>query len=304
LGRQALGAALRTLGQGDLGILLPEFICRDVPETCRKMGFTVRWYEVDRQLRPLGLSKQPACRAILAVHYFGFPQDLKPFQAYCRRTGAHFIEDAAHAFLSKTPQGKPLGSAGDFGIFSFRKTLPLPDGAALRAGSVWRGATRRATRCLAGKPASRRLEFVKKNILQRWPRAGFELRRLLRPLRTFCERLIPTPEFQPPFPGLGKALQALKPLKEIQRRQKAWKEFHRLALQAGVSPLRGGLPPGACPYGYAFRSHHPPDAMRRAAAAAGFSLIRWPDLPGEIRGPIPHFYQNVYFINFLESCPS
>jgi len=252
-------------------------------------------------LRPLGLSKQPACRAILAVHYFGFPQDLKPFQAYCRRTGAQLIEDAAHAFLSKTPQGQPLGSAGDFGIFSFRKTLPIADGAALRAGSVWQGATRRATRCLAGKPASRRLEFVKKNILQRWPRVGFELRRLFRPLRIFCERITPTPEFQPPFPGLGKALQAVRPLEEIQRRRKAWKEFHRLACRAGLRPVFSRLPATVCPYGFPFRGSAARCLLEEEAKRRGFSVMVWPDLPRELRNQKQVLRLRVRMVNFLLS---
>lgn len=304
LGRQALAVALKTLEQGHLGILLPEFICRDVPETCRRMGFVIRWYAVDRQLRPVGLSRQPACRAILAVHYFGFPQDLRPFQAYCRRVGAYLIEDAAHAYLSKTPQGKPLGTVGDFGIFSFRKTLPTSDGAALKTCKTRRNATCRLAKSIGGRPASRKLENLWKNVMRKCPKVGLTFRFLLRPIWVRWEKIRITPEFQPPFSGFSKVMQAVNPREEIRRRRSAWKSFQALGLQSGIRPLFANLPAETCPYGYPFFSKNPSPAIHRAAKAKGFSMIRWPDLPHEVKRSAPKFYHEVYLINFLKSCPN
>jgi len=50
------------------------------------------------------------------------------------RKGLLLIEDCAQALLSKFGES-PLGSFGDVAIFSIRKTLPVPDGGALVAGT-------------------------------------------------------------------------------------------------------------------------------------------------------------------------
>ena len=299
LGRQAVGAALKTLGQGHLGILLPEFICRDIPETCRKMGFSVHWYSVDRQLRPVGLASKPACRAILAVHYFGFPQDLKPFQTYCRRTGAQLIEDAAHSFLSKSPKGKALGSVGDFGISSFRKILPIANGAALstkkpfQKNFIWPKQKRSF--------ASEFWKF-KKTLGTKSPWLFSRLRRLWHPLAELQSRLTLTCELQPPFPGLAVTLRKLSPRHEILRRQRAWKKFNRLGPKVGVRPVFSRLPANVCPYGYAFWGKPVNRILEIAAEKEGFSVISWPDLPPEIMGFAPKFYKDVRLVNFLKPC--
>jgi len=260
------------------------------------MGFTVRWYAVDHQLRPLGLSKQPVCRAILAVHYFGFPQDLKPFQAYCRRTGALLIEDAAHAFLSKTPQGQPLGSAGDFGIFSFRKTLPIADGAALAVKKP-----RKKKMLLPKQKQSFRGEFwrLKKTMGTKFPRLFSSLRRLWHPLVKLQSRLPLSFELQSPFAGLADTLRVLSPRHEILRRQAAWKKFNRLGFKAGVRPVFARLPRNVCPYGYAFRGKPINRVLEKAAEMEGFSVIRWPDLPTTVHGKKITGQGSVGLVNFL-----
>lgn len=300
LGRQALGVALQTLGQGHLGILLPEFICRDVPETCHRMGFTVHWYSVDKKLRPVGLARKPACRAILAVHYFGFPQDLRPFQAYCRRTGARLIEDAAHAFLSRNSQGKSLGTAGDFGIFSFRKSLPLPNGAGLIAQPPLR-------KHLLSLEQSRQqdgnlqdiLWKFKKTFAKNFPRLSCSVRRFLRPLARLRSRIQLTSNLQYPFRSLTGALRNLSEQQEILRRRRAWAKFYRLGAKAGVRPVFSHLPPNTCPYGYAFWGKFKDPIMEKAAEEDGFSVIRWPDFPKRIQGQKKSQQGSVGLVNFL-----
>lgn len=59
-------------------------------------------------------------KAILVYHQYGFPQDLDPILAYAHKHGLVVIEDCAHT-LAGTYKGKPLGSFGDFAIYSFSK---------------------------------------------------------------------------------------------------------------------------------------------------------------------------------------
>jgi len=296
--------ALKTLGQGDLGILLPEFICRDVPETCRRMGFAIRWYRVNKQLQPIGLSRMPSCRAVLAVHYFGFPQDLRAFKKYCQRTGAILIEDAAHGFLSRDAQGKLLGTSGDFGVFSFRKILPIPDGAGLKVSKKWVKKTRIATSDIHQNSASDMLWNLKRVLIKSHPKLAKIIRTLARPLLKISSQIKNIPLLQSASINIEENLKDLGGRTEVQRRRKAWSKFHQLGVRSGVKPVFTKLPAGVSPYGYAFFSDQPIRSIQKVAVADGFTLIRWPDLPKDAESGVPKFYKNIHLVNFLKSCPS
>ena len=122
--RHALVEALRLsgCGSGDR-VLVPEFICRDVLGSIHSLGAEPVFYEVTPTLAPRDLDQAQPAKAVLAVNYFGFPQDLEPFGLYSQRTGAVVIEDNAHGFLSKTEDGQLLGTRTDLGIVSIRKTF-------------------------------------------------------------------------------------------------------------------------------------------------------------------------------------
>src|SRR3569623_1184814 len=137
LARHALVAGLRLygIGQGDK-VLLPEFICRDVLGALAAVGAQPVWYPVGPDLQPSRApSEWPDARAVLAVNYFGFPQPLDPFRDYAAKQGAVLIEDNAHGFLSRDESGHWLGTRGDLGISSLRKTLLMSDGAMLMVGA-------------------------------------------------------------------------------------------------------------------------------------------------------------------------
>ncbi len=60
-------------------------------------------------------------RAVMVVHYAGICHDMDRIVEICRRKKLILIEDAAQAFGSLY-KGKPLGTYGDFGCFSFHGT--------------------------------------------------------------------------------------------------------------------------------------------------------------------------------------
>jgi len=66
----------------------------------------------------------PRTKAILVVHYGGYPCDMDEFHASPFATVFAIIEDAAHA-LGATYRGGPVGSLGDFGVFSFQAIKQL-----------------------------------------------------------------------------------------------------------------------------------------------------------------------------------
>lgn len=74
----------------------------------------------------------PRTKAIIVVHYGGYPCEMDELRAIADRYGVVLIEDAAHA-LGATYRGRPIGSLGDFGVFSFQaiKQLTTGDGGML-----------------------------------------------------------------------------------------------------------------------------------------------------------------------------
>jgi len=74
----------------------------------------------------------PRTRAVLLLHYAGFPCEAEPVLELCRERGIAVVEDAAHA-VGSTRNGRPCGSLGDVGCFSFfsNKNLPVGEGGML-----------------------------------------------------------------------------------------------------------------------------------------------------------------------------
>jgi dTDP-4-amino-4,6-dideoxygalactose transaminase len=66
----------------------------------------------------------PRTKAILPVHLYGQPADMDPIMEVAQRRGLVVIEDAAQAHGAKY-KGRPAGSIGDIGCFSFYPTKNL-----------------------------------------------------------------------------------------------------------------------------------------------------------------------------------
>lgn len=60
-------------------------------------------------------------RVIVPVHYAGVAVDMEPVLETARQAGAFVVEDAAQA-IEAAWRGRPLGTLGDFGAFSFHET--------------------------------------------------------------------------------------------------------------------------------------------------------------------------------------
>jgi dTDP-4-amino-4,6-dideoxygalactose transaminase len=77
----------------------------------------------------------PRTRAIVALHYAGFPCDLAGLKAVAARHGLVLIEDAAHA-PGALWRGASCGTVGAMGCFSFfsNKNLPMGEGGLVVTG--------------------------------------------------------------------------------------------------------------------------------------------------------------------------
>ncbi len=71
----------------------------------------------------------PSTRAIVVLHYGGVPCDISAILDIARAHGVAVVEDAAHA-VGASAAGRPCGTFGDVGCFSFfaNKNLPVGEG--------------------------------------------------------------------------------------------------------------------------------------------------------------------------------
>jgi len=314
LGRHALAAGLQVLsvGKGD-SVLVPDFICRDLLASINSLQANPLFYPVDRLLRPISLPESPRAKAVIAVNYFGFPQVLTPFRDYCSEQGSVLIEDNAHGFLSRDQNGTLLGSRGDIGIYSLRKTFALPDGAALLINKT--NLVKAVPQALPCLDESLSVGFIIKQHLRKIQNAsgirvrsqGEQITRWLRRLRTGHTLPLPSPDAEYLIPGKPpilcasvKMLQKINMEREVERRRLLFHEFHQCLSHLNIEPLFHDLHHGVAPYGYPFRADAT-DANKAAKIALqrGFDCSYWPDLPTSVPFVVPDFHRKVWWVNFI-----
>lgn len=134
--RNGIFYSLQALGiSRNAHVLVPAYVCTAAVEPFSAYGAKIEFYSINRKCEPdfaeLESKINSRTEAVLVVHYFGFPQKIQAFRELCDRRGIALIEDCAHVLQGKTG-GQELGSFGDVSIFSWRKCLPMYDGAELR----------------------------------------------------------------------------------------------------------------------------------------------------------------------------
>lgn len=134
-GTTALSLAAKSLKKLDrTHILVPSFNCGHEIEPFLRENFKIDMYRVNRygiiDLEHLDSQLTGNRQVVLVTHFFGFPQPVEEISALCKTRNIFMLEDCAHSFQSHI-DGTPLGSWGDLSIYSYRKTLPSPDGGAL-----------------------------------------------------------------------------------------------------------------------------------------------------------------------------
>ena len=129
-GTDALILALRALGLGPGDeVITASFSFFATAEAISAVGATPVFVDVDPHSYLIDLERieaaiTPATRALLPVHLFGRPVDMERLGAIARAHGLRVIEDCAQA-TGATWAGRPVGSWGDAGCFSFFPTKNL-----------------------------------------------------------------------------------------------------------------------------------------------------------------------------------
>lgn len=124
-GSTAIHLALQLVASraGGGEILVPSIGCASIAQLVYYAGFTPKWidlnladYTVD--VAALEAAVTPRTRAILAVHLFGHACDMDAVMRIAARHDLVVIEDAAQS-LGGVFHGRPLGTIGHLGVFSF-----------------------------------------------------------------------------------------------------------------------------------------------------------------------------------------
>jgi dTDP-4-amino-4,6-dideoxygalactose transaminase len=129
-GTEAIHLALLAcgVGPGDEVITVPNTAVATVA-AIEQTGAQPVFVDVDWQTRNLDAGRLEAAitlrtRAIVPVHLYGLPADLRPIQAIARRHNLRVVEDCAQAH-GALYRGQRVGSIGDLGCFSFYPTKNL-----------------------------------------------------------------------------------------------------------------------------------------------------------------------------------
>ena len=306
--KQALVAC--GVGEND-SVMLPSFICRDVLAAINELGAKAIFYDVNKKLEPIGLDSAPTSKAIIAVNYFGFPQNLEPFEKYCINSGAKIIEDNAHGFLSRDTDNQLLGQRTEYGITSFRKSVRTSDGAMLTTSHNvteiapqidFQNSTvsfRDTALSLFAKverstnvPVLKLTQSAVKKVRQM--KTGSAMPKV----DSSVEETIPGMP-NPNRSSVTKML-AVNETNEVARRRNLYNEILPDIVKLGLQPVFSTLESGTSPYGFpVYAAHDSQKQLAKLARKHRVTLMTWPDLPISVLPTAPEYYKQIWLLNFL-----
>lgn len=287
-----LAALFAARGKPQFHAWFPAYYCENGLPPLRRSGAILKFYPVTEAIEP----DWKACEAMLAdsvpdlfvvPHFFGVENDAANARAFCDRTGALLLEDAAHVLQ---PVGT-IGRYGDLVCYSPRKYFDLPDAGIL--------VVRSAALAAEIATASESLPHVPHSP---WPWIGRRVRRVLLPRRRRSPMPARTLDDDPPSlpalssiwmssmsrSGLNRAGDAgVRAVAE--REAKVAAAFDAIARRYGLSVL--GRHPDSTPYLVGYRASSTAQAERALAELrrAGAMVSTWPGMPPEVKANPEHY---------------
>ena len=114
---------------------MPSYNCGSEVDALIASGFKIMLYRIDGlgeiDIDDLKNLISHETKVVYVIHYFGFPQPLEKLRKLCDQRGLFLIEDCALSLFSSSEYEK-IGITGDISVYSFPKTLPVPDGGVLQ----------------------------------------------------------------------------------------------------------------------------------------------------------------------------
>jgi perosamine synthetase len=286
------------LGRGD-EVLVPAYNCGTEVDALLASGVSLAFYEVDARARidvaQIGAKLTPRVKAVYVIHYFGFPQPLEELRRLCDQKGLYLVEDCALALFSRDGTVL-LGSLGDVSVFSFPKSLPVPDGGAvvINRRPQAAGEASPQKRPPLWPVLQRLLPFAKRNLLQAvsgherlYPFFSGLLQRARGTLnagqsaggqrpdipasyyydqRRSDRRMSHISEF---------ILQRIDVAEAIERRRRNFQHYlQAVPALRGLTPLFDGLPAGVCPLSFPVLVPHR-DRLCGFLQTAGIDATAW-----------------------------
>jgi dTDP-4-amino-4,6-dideoxygalactose transaminase len=127
-----LAAEACGIGPGD-EVIVPTLTFTATASVIRHLGAEVVLVDVDESARCIDLNDAerrltPRCKAIIPVHFGGYPCDMANVLAFARHHGLMVIEDAAHALPARRDR-RLIGNWGSEAcVFSFYASKPITTG--------------------------------------------------------------------------------------------------------------------------------------------------------------------------------
>ncbi len=126
-----LALLVSKVGPGD-EVIVPSFTFCASANVIIHVGATPVFVDVDEETLCVSVEDvrnkiTPKTKAVMAVHYGGYPADLRALKQVCTEHGLILIEDAAHAMGTKY-EDHWIGTHGDLVCFSFYATKALTTG--------------------------------------------------------------------------------------------------------------------------------------------------------------------------------
>ncbi|MEI8347356.1 MAG: aminotransferase class V-fold PLP-dependent enzyme [Pseudomonadota bacterium] len=128
-------------------VIIPSFICPLVPLAIKRAGFNIKVCDIGThdfnynysQLETL-CTQDNDIVAVIACHLAGIPIDLQSLLSLTKNKNIFLIEDAAQA-LGSSYQGRPVGTWGDFALFSLcrGKGMTLYEGGVVATNNEYYG---------------------------------------------------------------------------------------------------------------------------------------------------------------------
>lgn len=89
-------------------------------------------WNMEPEALEIGFEQYPDVKIVICSHLNGFPGQIETIKGICEKHGALLIEDASESLGAKYKE-KPVGSFGDYGVFSFsgNKIITAGSGGAL-----------------------------------------------------------------------------------------------------------------------------------------------------------------------------